>query len=121
MYSDVLVVKRQGSFERTLRLLKVFLLFIEETNFDQSVHLFLNREGAREDGVLEELARLINLIRLCEDCSELVQHFRLLVKVRGHLEDTDEGTYGVVVGLESLIEDADSVPQLGVVHVFYGV
>ena len=60
---------------------------------------------------------LLNLVCLSEDHSELVQDFALLVEVRGHFEDSDKSTDGVVIRLEFFVEDSDSVPELWVFDV----
>lgn len=44
IYPLVFIVQRQGCFKRSFSLLKVFFLFIQQTNLDQGVDLFLDRE-----------------------------------------------------------------------------
>jgi len=41
-----------------------------------------------------------------------------LVKVRGHLEHSNQCGDSMVVGFEFFIQDADAIPQLGVFYVF---
>lgn len=66
---------------------------------------------------MEVADRLLNLVSLSEDHSELVQDFALLVEVRGHLKDSDESADGVVIRLELFVEDSDSIPELWVFDV----
>ena len=79
--AHVLLVEGEGRLERSLRLLKVFLLLIEEANLDERVHLLLHAEAARQDRVLEEFARLVDLICLRKDSAKLVEHLGFLVEV----------------------------------------
>ena len=70
---------------------------------------------------MEEFARLVDLVGLREDSAQFVQHLGLLIEVRRHLEHANQRTDCIVVGFEALVEDADAVPELRIVHVFYGV
>ena len=63
----VFVIQGESCLIGALCLLEVFLFLIEKSNFDECVDLFLDREGASEDGILEELACLVDLVCLCED------------------------------------------------------
>ena len=60
---------------------------------------------------------MLDLVCLGENHTELVKDLTLLVKVRAHLQDGDQGADGVVVGLELLVEDSDSIPKLRVFNV----
>ena len=68
----------------------IFLLFIQETDFYESVSLSLKGKGVGKDGVLEVADGLLNLIGLSKDNTELIQHLTSLVKVGGHLEDGNQ-------------------------------
>ena len=58
-----------------------FLFLVQKTDLDESIDLLFYTEGASQDRVLEELARLIDLVCLGKNCAELVEHLRLLVEV----------------------------------------
>jgi hypothetical protein len=98
-------------------LVVVILSLVQQTDFDQGVGLSPGGEGVGQDGVLEVADGLLDLVGLREDHGQLVENLTLLVEVRGHLQDSDEGTDGVVVGLELFVEDTDAVPELWVLDI----
>jgi hypothetical protein len=57
------------------------------------------------------------LVGLCEYDSQLVKDLTLLVKVRRHLENGNQGRNGVIIGLKLLVEDTDAIPKLRVFDV----
>mmetsp|Transcript_18485 Transcript_18485/g.28364 ORF Transcript_18485/g.28364 Transcript_18485/m.28364 type:complete len:390 (+) Transcript_18485:428-1597(+) len=117
----VLLVTEEGSFILTHGLSHVVELLVEQADLDQGVRLAALSEGVRQDRILEVRDGLLHLVGFGEDHSKLEENFTLLIEVGGHLQDGDQGTDGVVVRLELLVEDTDSVPQLGVLDVFQAV
>jgi hypothetical protein len=59
----------------------------------------------------------LDLVDFREDHGKLVENLTLLVEVRGHLQDSDEGTDGEVVGLKLFVEDTDAIPELWVLDI----
>lgn len=113
----VLVFQRQSCFVGLLSLEVVIVLFIQEPNLEECVDLALHGEGVGENRILKVANGLFNLVGFGENHSQLVKHFRFLIKVRRHLEDSNQGTNCVIVRFKLLIEDANAVPQLWVLDI----
>ena len=76
---------------------EIILLLVEKANLDEGIALSLQRESVGQNRVLEVANGLLDLVGLGEDHSELVEDLTLLVEVRGHLEDGNQRTDGVIV------------------------
>jgi hypothetical protein len=66
VYLVVPLVVVQTSLVGPLGLVEVLVLFVEQTDLEQGVHLPLHCEGVREDGVLEVTDGLLDLVGLGE-------------------------------------------------------
>ena len=115
---EVALVTSDSSFIFSHCLIEILLFFVEKTNLDQSVCLSLNGESIGKDRILEIADGLMNLVGLGENHSELVEDLTLLVEVWRHLKDSNQSTDGVVIALELLVQDSDTVPELWVFDVF---
>lgn len=63
VHHNILLIQRKSSLITSLCLLKIFLLLIEQANFDQNVNLLFGRKLTGHNRVLKEANRLINLVR----------------------------------------------------------
>ena len=86
-----------GSFVFPHSLCVILEDLIEHTHFHKGVRLSFQSERVGQDRVLEVGDGLLNLIGLSEDHAELVEHLTLLIKVRRHLEDSNQSTDGVII------------------------
>lgn len=86
-----------------------------------SINSSFHWEIARQNTVLEIAHSLVQLVSLGQNYTKLVQKFRLLLKIRWHFKDSNQRGNCVVVRLELLIQDTDTVPQLRVSNIFKAV
>ena len=52
------------------------------------------------------------MIGLGKNHTQLVEHLAFLKKIRRHLEDCNQSTYGILIGLELFVQNADAIPKL---------
>lgn len=117
----VVLVAKNRSLVLPDSLNEVILLLIEQTDLDERVALSLKSERVCQDGVLEVAYGLLDLVRLGENHSKFVKHFTLLIEVWRHFEHSNQSTDRMVVRLQLLIEDANTIPELRVLDVFQAV
>ena len=115
---EVALVAGDCSFIFSHCLIEILLFFVKKTNFDKSVCLSLESKSVGKDRILEIADGLMDLISLGENHSKLVEDLTLLVEVWRHLKDSDQSTDGVVIALELLVQDSDTVPKLWVFDIF---
>lgn len=118
---EVALVSDESRLVLAESLVVVSLPLIKKTNLDESVCLPLECKGVGQNRVLEVADCLLDLVCLCEDHTQLIQDLTLLIEVGAHLQHGDQGTDGMVVGLKLLVQDADSIPELGVFDVLQTV
>ena len=81
----VVLINDQSGFILLDCLVEVLLLFIQQTDLDESISLSLQGERIRQDGVLEVADCLRDLVCLCKDDAEFVENLTSLVEVGRHL------------------------------------
>lgn len=113
----VLLIVYKSSLIGSLSLDKVFIFLIKKTYLEESVDLPLHSEGVGQDGILEVADCLFDLVGLGEDHPQFIKNFALLVEVWRHLQNCYEGADCMIIRLEFLIKNADSVPKLRVLDI----